>query len=151
MKFSFGKLKATFGNQSAKTNTPLGDTTEAILNDIDEEAFAVSDRNVMYKAFSELGGYFFMQSIIIGDFHIKTFKGAQLKFIEKDFELILNSDMEELVSDYSEVSGRSITRIDFQIEENDILKLQENKPAKIILKCDKKTLDFKVLDEEQPN
>ena len=135
MKFSFGKI--------FKQN-PLEDNTDAILNDIEDKPLAISDNNVMYAAFGELGGYHFIQIIILGSFRIKTIKGAELKIILTDFELNLNSDSTELESDYSNVSGRNITRIDFQIEKDDIHKIEATRPSKFVLICGNKIEEFKV-------
>ena len=124
----------------------IEDTVEAIINDIDDKPLAVSDSNVIYAAFGELGGYHFIQIIILGSLRIKTIKGAQLDIILNDFELNLNSDSAELTSDYSNVSGRFITRIDFQIEKEDIQKIETTKPSKFVLTVDKKIEEFKIYE-----
>ena len=151
MKLSLNKLKSVFGNPKAKKAAKLDDHVEAIINDIDEVPFAVSDSNVMYAGFGELGGYHFIQTIIIGSFRIKTLKGAKFKIGMDNLELNLDSDSTELESDYSEVSGRCITRIDFQIVEEDVLKIEKSRPRKLILTCGKNTLDFKIHRKEDSN
>ncbi len=67
--------------------------------------------------------------------HLKTRKGAQLLLNGKEFGLELQSDMLELESDHSDISKRSITKIDFQIEENDIETLQKTRITDIQLKA----------------
>jgi len=145
MKFSF----KIFGKKADKNSTSLDNQVEDIINSIDERPFAVSDSNVMFAGFGELGGYHFIQTIIVGDFKIKTLKGAKLHIDMTDFELILDSDSTELASDYSDVSGRYITRIDFQIEESDLKKIESVKPKGIKLSTAKATAEFKIFNAEK--
>ena len=132
MKFSLTKLKAAFGNPHTMEKLHEDTFIEAIIQDIEEVPFAKGTHNVCYAGLNELGGYHFLQTIIVGTFHIKTLKGAQLTITGHDFEMKLNSDMVELESDYSNVSNRSITRIDFPLETEDLgllKKSQIKKPA----------------------
>ncbi|WP_425077059.1 hypothetical protein [Psychroserpens sp. S379A] len=146
------KLKAAFGNPRAMEKLHVDDHTEAIINDIEHEPFAISDSNVLYAGLNELGGYYFLQTVIVGTFHIKTNKGAQLKVIGHDFELLLESDMVELESDHSNVSNRSISKIDFQIEETDAAKIKRSNLKQLILTSKKEVIEFSVYesnDEEE--
>ncbi len=146
------KLKAAFGNPKAIEKSHVNDNTEAIINDIDNDPFAVSDSNVFYAGLNELGGYYFFQTVIVGSFHIKTVKGAQLKVIGNNFELLLNSDMIELESDHSDVSNRSISKIDFQIEEADAAKIDRSNMKQVILTCKDEDIKFSMYelsDEEE--
>lgn len=146
------KLKAAFGNPRAMEKLHVDDHTEAIINDIDNEPFAISDSNVLYAGLNELGGYYFFQTVIVGTFHVKTLKGAQLKVIGDNFEFVLDSDMLELESDHSNVSNRSISKIDFQIEEAEAAKLDRNVLKQLILTCKNKELNFAIFeisDEEE--
>ena len=146
------KLKAAFGNPRAMEKLHVDDHTEAIINDIDNEPFAISDSNVLYAGLNELGGYYFFQTVIVGTFHVKTLKGAQLKVIGDNFEFVLDSDMLELESDHSNVSNRSISKIDFQIEEAEAAKLDRNVLKQLILTCKNKELNFSIFeisDEEE--
>ncbi|MDT0557378.1 hypothetical protein RM697_01880 [Ichthyenterobacterium sp. W332] len=142
MKFSLTKLKAAFGNPRAMEKLHVDDHTEAIINDFDQEPFAVSDDNVLYAGFNELGGYYFMQTIVIGRFHVKTFKGATLEINAENLHIKLNSDMMELESEYSNVSNRSISKIDFQIEKQDLKIIQTSKISEIKLTSKKQSVSF---------
>lgn len=146
------KLKAAFGNPRAMEKLHVDDHTEAIINDIDNDPFAISDSNVLYAGLNELGGYYFFQTVIVGTFHIKTMKGAQLKVIGDNFEFVLDSDMLELESDHSNVSNRSITKIDFQIEEIDGAQMHRSNIKQVILSCKNKDVSFTIYelnDEEE--
>lgn len=140
------KLKATFGNPKAMEKLHVDDHTEAIINDIEHEPFAISDSNVLYAGLNELGGYYFLQTVIVGTFHIKTNKGAQLRVIGHDFELLLESDMVELESDHSNVSNRNISKIDFQIEEADAAKIKRSNLKQLILTSKKEVIEFSVYE-----
>ncbi|WP_431135877.1 hypothetical protein [Psychroserpens mesophilus] len=146
------KLKAAFGNPKAMEKLHVDDHTEVIIKDIDNDPFAISESNVLYAGLNELGGYYFFQTVIVGTFHIKTVKGAQLKVIGHDFELLLDSDTIELESDHSNVSNRSISKIDFQIEEADAAKIDRSTVKQLVLTCKNHKIIFSVydlIDEEE--
>ena len=136
------KIKAAFGNPRAMEKLHVDDHTEAIIKDVENTPFGVSENNVLYAGLNELGGYFFFQTVVVGQFHIKTIKGAKLILKGEEIELQLDSDMLELESDYSNVSNRSITKIDFQIEEADIKTLQNSRITSIQLKAKKQDILF---------
>ena len=48
------KLKSAFGGEKASENVSIADTTEAIMKDIEHDAFAVSDSNVLYAGLNFL-------------------------------------------------------------------------------------------------
>lgn len=148
----FNKLKSSFGNQKERESGIQPSYVEEIINGIENEPFAVSETNVMYAGIGEIAGYKLLQTVVVGTFRIKTFKGAQLKITGTDFELNLNSDMVELESDFSNVSNRSITKIDFEIEANDIPKIVKSRINSLELSAKKEELIFKIIeisDEEE--
>lgn len=145
MSLSFNKILAAFGNVRAMERTHVDNYTEDIINSIEDKAFAVSDQNVMYANINELGGFYYFKTIIVGSFKIKTMKGATLHIKSNDFEIDLNTDMNEFESDHSNISNRYITRIDFQIEKDEILKLESNNIDSIVLKSKKHVIEFKTL------
>lgn len=147
MKFSIDKILAGFGNIRAMERTHVDNVTEDIIKSIKDKAYALSEQNVMYASDKELGGYFYFKTIIVGSFKIKTIKGAKLNVIADDFNLELKTDMDEFESDFSNVYNRFITRIDFQIEEEDISKLKQSNIKNIQLVTKKRTLDFKLIND----
>lgn len=134
MGFSLSKI---FG----KTETSE-DTIEAIIASVEHQAYGVSDSNVLFAGLNELGGYFFFQTIIVGTLNVKCKNGAKLTFKGENFELTLNSDSLEFESHHTEVKGRYVTNIDFQIEESDIKALQNATLSEIILKVKKHEVLF---------
>ncbi|MBO6881299.1 hypothetical protein [Winogradskyella sp.] len=147
MGFSFSKL---FNKTESTQNTD--DTIEAIIASIEHQPYAVSDNNVLFAGLNELGGYFFFQTIIVGQLKVKVKNGAQLIFSGENFELQLDSDTIEFESDPTDVKGRHITKIDFQIEEADIKTLETTKLKNILLKVKNKEITFgkyEGFDEEE--
>lgn len=146
MKFSIKKLRATLG--ATKTaDASLGDTyTEDIINDVEGAPFAISKSNVMYAGLSELAGYHYFKTIVIGTFQIKTFKGATLTVNGKDFKLQLPSDMVELQSESSNGSDRNITRIDFEIDKEDASKISKATIESMELSAKKSHVHFSIIE-----
>jgi hypothetical protein len=135
MAFSLSKL---FGNTTSESS----DTVEAIIRDVENKPFGVGQNNVLYGGLNELGGYFFFQTVIVGQLHIKSKEGATLVFKGDDFELQLKSDMLELESEHSPVKGRSVTKIDFEIDEDKMKSLENRKLKSIQLDVKKQTILF---------
>lgn len=139
MAFSLSKL---FGNKTSESQSPTSDTTEAIITDVENKPFGISETNVLFAGLNELGGYYFFQTVIVGQLNVKSKNGAQLYFSGDAFELELQSDMPEFESDNSPIKGRCITKIDFQIEESDIEQLENAKLKSIQLKVKKHDILF---------
>ncbi|SHH39965.1 hypothetical protein [Winogradskyella jejuensis] len=135
MGFSLSKLVGKNKNKST-------DTVEAIINDVENTPFGVSESNVLYAGLNELGGYYFFQTVIVGQLYIKTMTGAKLILKGEGIELELKSDSSEFESDPTPVKSRSITKIDFQIEEADIKTLQNSRITSIQLKAKKHDILF---------
>jgi len=142
MGFSFGKLLNTFGNKGIKEQELDNNNVEAIMSSIEDQHFAVSDQNVMYAAINELGGYYYLKTIIVGAFKIKTMKGATLSIKSDDLELDLVTDMDEFESEHTNISKRYVTRIDFQVNEEDVPKIDPSKLNSLELKAKKHSITF---------
>ncbi|WP_299116719.1 hypothetical protein [uncultured Winogradskyella sp.] len=157
-KFSFAEIKilwdSHFLNAQKKTEaiTQINDTIETIIEAIDNKPYGVSENNVLYAGLNELGGYHFFQTVIVGAIKVKVKNGAKLLFLGDNFELRLDSDSMEFESDFTDIKGRHITKIDFQIEEFDIKKLQDNKLTHILLSVKNHEIKFgkyEAFDEEE--
>jgi len=135
MGFSLSKLIEKNKNKST-------DSVDAIIKDVENTPFGVSESNVLYAGLNELGGYYFFQTVIVGQLNIKTMTGAKLILKGEDIALELKSDSLEFESDPSPVKSRSITKIDFQIEEADIKTLQNSRITNIQFKAKKQDILF---------
>lgn len=125
-----------------KTET-TEDTIEAIMASVEQHPLGISEQNVLYTGPNELGGYFLLQSVIIGTLKVKCKHGAQLTFKGNSFELSLNSDSLEFESHHTETKGRFVTNIDFQIEKSELKKLEKAKISEISLSVKNREILFK--------
>jgi hypothetical protein len=142
----FSKMKSSFGTQKESSSEIKTSNVETIINEVENEPFAVSESNVMYAGLGEIAGYHLMQSVIVGTFRIKTFKGAKLKIKGTDFELNLNSDMLEFESELSNDSNKIITKIDFEIDEQDLPKIAKSKIESLELSAKKERVKFHIVN-----
>lgn len=145
MKFKLNKILGAFGNTRSLEPTHDDNYIKDIIKSIDEEAFAVSEQNVLFAKVSELGGYYYVITIVVGRFKIKTKNGGNLSIEGKKFNLILNSDMDEFESNHSNVSNSFITRIDFQIEKEDVSKFDKKSITSLKLSAKKQEVIFTTL------
>ena len=145
MKFKLNKILSAFGNTPSLEPTHDDNYIKDIIKSIDEEAFAVSEQNVLFAKVSELGGYYYVITIVVGRFKIKTKNGGNLRIEGKNFNLILNSDMDECESNHSNSSNSFITRIDFQIEKEDVSKFDKKSITSLKLSAKKQEVIFTTL------
>ncbi|WP_452597904.1 hypothetical protein [Pontimicrobium sp. MEBiC01747] len=150
MRNKINKFFASIGSAKAKEDIQTEDYTEHIIKSIEAKPLGISNKNVIYAASSELGGYYYLRTTIVGAFRIKTFKGASLTIKASDFELILKSDMDELESDFSNVSDRYITNIDFEVHEDNIPKLNTAKIKGLVLSAKKTKVEFLPYVDKNP-
>jgi hypothetical protein len=136
------KLKSAFGNPKTESTSSNSDSLDSIMAAIEHEPFALSESNVLYAGLHELGGYYSFQTIICGNFYVKTKKGGHLTIKSKNFTLELDSESVEFESDPTDVKGRHITKIDFQIEEKDAAKINPKTVDELVLKCKNHDINF---------
>ena len=149
MAFSLSKL---FGKKTTETHLKPQDSIDAILTDVENRPFGISENNVLFAGLNELGGYYFFQTVIVGQLKVRAKDGAILLFKGENFELKLNSDMPEFESESSDIKGRNVTKIDFQVEETDIEHLENAKLSSIQLNVKKQDILFTkhvISDEEE--
>lgn len=119
----FGKL---FSNKKNEDNITNDNYIETIIKSSKDKPLAISNNNVMYVGYNELGGYYYLQTFIIGRLKVKTKNGATLKIEGNNYSLKLNSDMPEFESDAASPLKSYVTKIDFQIEKNDVDKIKRS-------------------------
>ena len=146
MKSFITKLKSAFSESKVAKKPHDYTFTEAIINDVDGAPFAISETNVLYAGLSELAGYQYFKTITIGTFQIKTFEGAKLIVTGNDFKLELKSDMVELESESSNIPNRNITRIDFEIDHEDISKISKTTIESLELIAKKNRIKFSIIE-----
>lgn len=130
-----------------QNKTQSNETVEAIIKDIENTPFGISDTNVLFAGFDEIGGYFLLKTIIIGDLQLKSKRGATLNLIGDSKKFEFKSDSLEFDFQPTEVKGRYITFIDFQIEEKDISVIQKSAISNIELQIKKSSILFRKYDD----
>ena len=134
------KVLGAFGNIKALERTHVDTFTENLINNISGEKIAESKDGQLYAEFQELVGFSFLESTILSRENIKTFKGAKLSFIGDDDELILDSDITEIESDYSNVSNRWMTKVSYVVTKDDIKFITEKKSNTIVFEYKRKAI-----------
>ena len=141
----FGKL---FGNKQNEDNFEDDKYIDTIIEASDDEPLGISSSNVMYAGYNELGGYYYLQTFIVGSLKTKTKEGAKLIIEGNDYTLELNSDMPELESDPAHPLKGYVTKIDFEIEKTAVEKLKKSTIKQITLSFKKKEVVFTVYSKE---
>lgn len=144
--FSLKKLKAVIGNKNASEDSHDSEFTDKIIKEVEGAPFAISQSNVMYAGTSELAGYHYFKTVIIGTLKLKTLNGATLIVKSDHGQLKLKSDMVELESEIEKGSNRVITRIDFEIDQEDLGKISRKSIQSLELISKKNHLHFSVLE-----
>ena len=82
-----------FGKKQKKDEKIETNYIETIIKHSKDEPLGVSEQNVIYAGYNELGGYYYFQTYIIGALKIKTKTGAKLLIEGDNYTLDLKSDM----------------------------------------------------------
>jgi len=138
------------GNDNKSKNNQLADTNyiEAILKHSEDQPVGIADQNVIYAGYAELGGYYFLQTFIVGKLNIKAKKGARLLMVNNDHTLDLKSDMDEFESENMSIFDGYVTRIDFEIEKEAAENIKRSAIKNITLQVKKHAITFTPLTIE---
>jgi len=148
MKFSLNNIRSVFNKNNTSTESKDAAYLEKIMAPIEDKPFAISNNYIMLAGMNELAGYYYFRAVVVGKFKIKTFKGAEIVIKCKNFEMTLKSNMDELNSDFGEVPNSFITAIDFDIEKNQIEKLNKSKIQSLRVISKKQDVTFKTAESE---
>ncbi len=129
------------GNKTSQAED--GDYIETVLKHSEDAPLGVSDQNVIYAGYNELGGYYYLQTYVIGRLNTKTKTGATLLVEGEGYNLSLKSDMDEIESDPVDIFKGNATRIDFEIEKDTVEKIKRSTIKSITLNIKKNTFVFK--------
>ncbi|WP_405409779.1 hypothetical protein [Maribacter sp. Asnod1-A12] len=139
------KVLGAFGNIKALERTHIDTFTENLITNISGVKIAESKDGQLFAEFQELAGFDFLESTILSKENIKTFKGAKLSFIGDNNELILDSDITEIESDYSNVSNRWMTKVSYVVTKDDIKFITQKKANFILFEYKKKSIKLYVI------
>ncbi|WP_044398956.1 hypothetical protein [Lacinutrix sp. Hel_I_90] len=140
-----GLFDKLFGASHDKADETLdADYIETIINESEDEPLGVSERNIIYAGYNELGGYYFLQTFIVGEFKIKTKEGAKLLIEGDNYTFDLNCDMPEFASEDATTFKGHVTKIDFEIEKATVEKIKKSTLKQLTLTTKKKKIVFSV-------
>ncbi|MEJ6792404.1 MAG: hypothetical protein QNK89_06665 [Lacinutrix sp.] len=142
----FGKL---INSKQKGDDTSNEDYIKTVISSSENEPLALSNNSIMYVGYNELGGYYYLQTFIVGRLKVKTKNGATLDIEGNNYNLKLNSDMPELESEPAHPLEGYVTKIDFQIEKNDVEKIKRSNIKTLTLFVKKETHVFLIYKKEE--
>ena len=136
------KVLGAFGNIRALERTHVDTFTENLITNIKGDKIAESVDGQLWVEFLELAGFNFLESTILSRENIKTYKGATLTFYSEEEDLVLNSDITEIESDYSNVSSRWMTKISYVVSKDEIQFIKAKKANKVMFEYKRRSISF---------
>ena len=136
------KVLGAFGNIRALERTHVDTFTENLITNIKGDKIAESVDGQLWVEFQELAGFNFLESTILSRENIKTYKGATLTFYSEEEDLVLNSDITEIESDYSNVSNRWMTKVSYVVSKEEIQFIKAKKANKVLFEYKRKSISF---------
>lgn len=136
------KVLGAFGNIRALERTHVDTFTENLITNIKGDKIAESVDGQLWVEFQELAGFNFLESTILSRENIKTYKGATLTFYGEEEDLVLNSDITEIESDYSNVSSRWMTKVSYVVSKDEIQFIKAKKANKVMFEYKRKSISF---------
>jgi len=139
------KVLGAFGNIRALERTHVDTFTENLITNIKGDKIAESVDGQLWVEFQELAGFNFLESTILSRENIKTYKGATLTFYGEEEDLVLNSDITEIESDYSNVSSRWMTKVSYVVSKEEIQFVKARKANKVMFEYKRRSISFYAL------
>jgi len=136
------KVLGAFGNIRALERTHVDTFTENLITNIKGDKIAESVDGQLWVEFQELAGFNFLESTILSRENIKTYKGATLTFYGEEEDLVLNSDITEIESDYSNVSSRWMTKVSYVVSKDEIQFIKAKKANRVLFEYKRKSISF---------
>ena len=86
-----------------------------------------------------------MESILVSATNLKSRKGTKLTFQSNNESLIFESDENKIESDSSESVNKSITKIDYNITEDQVKKIKEKIFDTLSFEINQKKIELSIL------
>ncbi len=115
-------FKKIFGSKN--TSILPNAEVEKLMTTVDGKKLGESEEMLLYGGFQELNEYYFFEALFISIPAIKSKKGATISFRNKNETITLKASMLEFESEYAKPLQRNATQISFDIEKNQIKKIQ---------------------------
>ena len=109
------------------------------------DKFGESDYADLYLRINELGGFLILETITVSATNIKSKKGSKLVLSNENTKFTLESDETKIESDVSDVVNKSITKIDYNLTEEEAKIFKENTFKEALFEINGKEIQFSVL------
>ncbi len=119
--------------------------TEGLMENVEGEKLSASEHGEIWVYIQELGGYYSLNTTILSGVKIKTIKGGKLSFLGAKETFVLDTDDNHLESDYSNVSKRWMTKVNYNIDKKEIDYIRKKRYTQLQFEFKKKTLVFDVI------
>lgn len=144
-----GIFTKLFGPSEDQAQEPLdANYIETLINESDDEPLGVSEHNIIYAGYNELGGYYFLQTFIVGKFKIKTKAGASLLIEGQDYTFDLHADMPEFESEAATSFKGYVTKIDFEMDQTTVETLKKSTIKQLTLSVKNHKMVFSVYNRD---
>jgi len=140
-------IKKLFGNAAP---TKSSEEALAMIDKIQADKIAESPECIIFGGVEELNGYLFLETLILSTMSLKTKSGVNLTF-QGDSEVKLPSDTQEVESEFSKVYQRYMSRISFDISEEEIKAIRANNFEEVVFQYKKKALKLAPLVNNKDN
>ena len=139
------QVLASFGNMQAMQRTHVDTFTEGLIENVPGEKYAKSDFGELWISYQELGGYYFINTSMISATSFKGNKGSSLEFLDGEKGFILKSDDYMIESDFSNVSNRWLTKINYCLEKEQLKSIQNKDFSEVIFRWKKIELVLEII------
>ncbi len=134
------KVLASFGNIRAMERTHVDTFTEELIGNIKGTKIAESEYGQLFVTYQNISGYDFLNVSMLSGSDIKTKRGCDLVFECQNSKVVIPSDSKAIVSDFSNVSNRYLTKISFVLEQSDKDIISKGNFESVCLNYKKKSL-----------
>ena len=115
-------FKKIFG---AKPTTISNAEVEKAMTTVDGKKLAESEDMLLYGGFQELNDYYFFEALFMSVSNLRSKNGATITFKSQKGDFTLHASMQEFESDPVRPLQRNATQISFDIDKNQIKKIQQ--------------------------
>jgi hypothetical protein len=137
-------MAAFFGFFKRQINKEWNQMVDDKITSFSEDKIGDNEYAQLHVEYSELDDFKFLEFSIVGQFKIKTLKGAIINFEGGKENLKLNTDSQEIDSDFSEASNQGVTLIDVEVTEELIHFLNSETLMKISFEIENKKFIFNI-------
>jgi len=138
------KIVTKLGGVDTSEKNHVTTFTEEKINAVIGDKIATCENGGIWIQVQELSEFHFLNTTIVGNKNLKTFKGITFHFLSNDKIHELHSDTKEIESEFSNISNQWITQFSFDITEIDFDTML-NEGNTIDVKNNKETETFTII------